>query len=83
MATVILKKCSLTAKQKQYVMDNYNHMTIEEMARNLNLNFMKVGRNMRVLGLEATIRARPKTKVIEMDTKGFFNVDKYAKKYAI
>jgi len=80
---IVLKICTLTPAQEEYVRSNYNRMSIGEMSRNIQVNQMKIGRNMRFLGLVATLRARPKTKVIEMDTTGFFNVDNYAKQFAI
>jgi len=78
MATVRLKNCTLSKKQVQYIRENHKRMTIGEMARNLNLNFMKVGRNMQVLGLSTPRRAPQRTKVVEFSRNGFFNVDDYA-----
>lgn len=76
----VLKKCTLSPAQEQYVRDNHGHMTIEEMAGNLRLNVMKVSRNMDFLNLKQPRRAPVATKVLkEPERRGFFNVERYAK----
>lgn len=72
-----IQKCTLTAPQETYVRANHNRMTLQEMARNLNVSAMHISRNMQALNLQTKHRRRPRTKVAEVETNGFFNVDKY------
>lgn len=81
--TGMLKECTLTPAQEKYVWKNYKRMSIQEMARNQRMNFMKISRNMAFLKLEQPRRAPVASKRAEPERPGIFNIDRYARTYLI
>jgi hypothetical protein len=72
---------TLTAAQREYVTENYNHMSTYEMGRNLGLPQSKVYENMKKMGLQRVQLGR-KPKESSSVKAGFFDEKEYAKSWA-
>ena len=70
------KNVTLTEEQQKFATDNYGKMNNVEIAKMLGLSYNKLYFNLRVIGL-----IKEQAKVINIDTNGYFDVDKFAELY--